>query len=218
MAPILTLKLISETGDVKTSFHGAEIDGRYNGEYMPGDKWRLDCPDCEFVRIALDEALKESVVYLPDGVFEFSVPFDYERRSCYGTEAFEGDTHRVRASEMSEAEIYSERIISHNSHDRHNVPKYFPHAVANFVTREDPCFFERNAIDGVIENDGHGQYPYHSWGAGLREDIEYTVHFGTEVEASEVTLYLRADFPHDTYWKEVDVEFSDGERIHMDMK
>lgn len=218
MAAILTLKLISENGDVKVSFHGTEIDGRYNGEYMPGDKWRLDCPDSEFVRIALDEALKESVVYLPDGVFEFSVPFDYERRSCYGTEAFEGDTHRVQVSEMSEAEIYAERIISHNSHDRHNVPKYFPHAVANFVTREDPCFFERNAIDGVVENTGHGQYPYHSWGAGLREDIEYTVHFGTEVEASEVTVYLRADFPHDTYWKEIDVEFSDGERIHMDMK
>ncbi len=174
----------------------------------------MELPDSEFVKLKLDETMAESIVYVPDGTFEFTVPFGYERQACYAPEAFAGDSHRVICEEISESEIYGERLISLNSHDRHNVPKYFPHAVANFVTREDPCFFERNAIDGVIDNSGHGIFPYHSWGGGLREDLEYEIHFGTECEVSSVVIYLRADFPHDTYWKEADIEFSDGTKIH----
>ncbi|HBJ19076.1 MAG TPA: hypothetical protein DDY70_04995, partial [Clostridiales bacterium] len=87
--------------------------------------------------------------------------------------------------------------------------------MANFVTREDPCFFERNAIDGVTDNTGHGNYPFHSWGGGLREDLEYEVDFGAEVEVDRVTIYLRADFPHDTYWKEAALEFSDKSRVPL---
>ncbi len=177
----------------------------------------MELPDSEFVKVKLDSTLAESIIYVPDGVFEFQIPFGYERKSCYAPEAFAGDDHRISAFEIDEPEIYGERLISLNSHDRHNIAKYYPHAVANFVTREDPCFFERNAIDGVIENTGHGPYPYHSWGGGLREDLEYEVHFGCEVEVSRVAIYLRADFPHDTYWKEADIEFSDGSKIHADL-
>ena len=169
------------------------------------------------MKIRLDESLAESIVYVPDGTFEFAIPFGYERSACYAPEAFSGDSHRVVVSEPCEAEIYGERNISLNSHDRHNVPKYFPHAVANFVTREDPCFFERNAIDGVTNNLSHGKYPYHSWGGGLREDLEFEVHFGMDTEVSEVTVYIRADFPHDTYWKEMDIEFSDKSRHHIEL-
>ena len=213
MIDILKLKVISSSGEVKLKAFGEEIDVRFSGEYEEGDKIRVELFDGDFVKLALDETLAESLVYVPDGVFEFPIPFGNERASCYAKEAFSGDSHRLRASEPTEAEIYGEREISLNSHDRHNVPKYFPHAVANFVTREDPCFFERNAIDGVTENRGHGRYPYHSWGGGLREDLEFWVDFGGEVEVSSVVIYLRADFPHDTYWKEAEIEFSDKTRI-----
>ena len=215
---IINLKLISENGDVKFKAYGEEIDERFSGEYAEGDKFRIELLDTEFVKMKLDETLAESIVYVPDGTFEFAVPFGYERQACYGTVAFTGDSHRITVSEPTEAEIYGEREISLNSHDRHNVPKYFPHAVANFVTREDPCFFERNAIDGVTDNSSHGKYPYHSWGGGLREDLEFEVHFGTDVEVSSVTLFLRADFPHDTFWREMDIEFSDKSRVHCDLE
>ncbi len=214
---ILNLKLISENGDVKFKAYGEEIDTHFTGEYEEGDKWRLELEDGEFVKLSLDPTLERSLIYVPDGTFEFVIPFGYERRAGYAPEAFFGDDHRVYAAEPGEVEIFGERKISLNSHDRHNVPKYFPHAVANFVTREDPCFFERNAIDGVIGNTSHGVYPYHSWGGGLREDLEYEVHFGCEVEVSEVTLFLRADFPHDTYWKEMDIEFSDKTKEHISL-
>ncbi len=165
----------------------------------------------------LDETLAESIVYVPDGVLEFPVPFGYLRTACYGAAAFSGDSHRITVSEPTDAEIYEERLISLNSHDLHGVEKSYPHAVANFVTREDPCFFERNAIDGVTDNEGHGPYPFHSWGGGLREDLDFEIHFGCEVEVSRAVVHLRADFPHDTYWKEAELEFSDGSRVHLDL-
>ena len=214
---IINLKLIRENGDVKFKAYGNEIDEHFHGEYEPGDKFRVELCDSSFVKLKLDPTLAESIVYIPDGTFEFAVPFDRERMACYAPGAFEGDDHRIVVSEPIDAEIYSDRLISLNSHDRHNVPKYYPHAVANFVTREDPCFFERNAIDGVIDNSNHGMFPYHSWGGGLREDLEFELHFGTEIETSRVVIYLRADFPHDTYWKECDVEFSDGSKVHAEL-
>ena len=215
---ILSIKLLRKNGDVKFKAYGVEIDEHFHGEYEEGDKFRVDLTDTDFIKISLDDTLAESIVYLPDGSFEFVIPFGYERECCYHPSAFFGDDHRIRLSEPTEAEIYAERCISHNPHDRHLVPKYFPHAHANFVTREEPCFFERNAIDGVIDNSNHGAYPYHSWGGGLREDLEFEVRFGTEVEVSRVVLYLRADFPHDTYWKHVDIEFSDGTTIPAELR
>lgn len=218
MIKIINLKLLNEAGECKFKAYGSEIDERYGGEYERGDRWRIDTDYSEFVKIKLDEAVGESIVYLPDKTFEFAVPFDSERNACYAPGAFGGDSHRIVCSEPTDAEIYGEREISLNAHDRHNVPKYFPHAVANFVTREEPCFFERNAIDGVTDNESHGNYPYHSWGGGLREDLEFQVDFGRDVEVSHVTIFIRADFPHDTYWKEADLEFSDGERKHIELR
>ena len=214
---ILSLKVLRENGEVKFKAYGQEIDVHFSGEYEERDKIRIELSDGEFIKMKLDETLLESFVFVPDGVFEFEIPFGRERASCYAPGAFEGDDHRIICAEPTEAEIYGERKISLNSHDRHNVPKYFPHAVANFVTREEPCFFERNAIDGVTENRGHGAYPYHSWGGGLREDLEFWIDFGMPVEVSRAVIFLRADFPHDTYWKEAELEFSDKSRIKVNL-
>ena len=215
---IINLKLINAAGEVKFKAYGFEIDERYSGVYEEGDKWRCEMDFGGFLKLKLDETLCESIVLVPDGVFEFRIPFGNERSACYAPGAFAGDSHRVCVSEPTEAEIYEKRNIALNSHDRHNVPKYFPHAVANFVTREDPCFFERNATDGEKNNLSHGKYPYHSWGGGLREDLEFEVHFGEEALVDAVTLYLRADFPHDTYWKEMDIEFSDNSTVHLNLE
>ena len=218
MIIIINFKILRENGDVKFKAYGNEIDEHFLGEYERGDKFRIELCDTEFVKMRLDPTLEESIVYVPDGIFEFLLPQDRELDACYHPDAFRGGDHRICVSEPSEAEIYGERMISQNSHDRHNIGKYFPHAVANFVTREDPCFFERNAIDGVIDNSMHGVFPYHSWGGGLREDLEFEVRFGMPVSVNRAVLFLRADFPHDTYWKEAELEFSDGTRIHTELK
>lgn len=40
-----------------------------------------------------------------------------------------------------------------------------------------------------------------------------TVDFGREAEIDKVVLYTRADFPHDNWWKQVTLTFSDGSSI-----
>ena len=117
------------------------------------------------------------------------------------------------AYEPADEVKYGTRLISLNSHDKRGQKRYFPHAYANLVTRDQVSFFERNAIDGVCNNSDHGDYPYHSWAGGAREDLEYYIDFGTDVEVDKIVFFLRADFPHDTYWKSLEVEFSDGSKV-----
>jgi len=161
--------------------------------------------------------LQEGIIYVPSSSIEFEIPFGNLLQG-YDEKAFSGKRHHIKVREPEEEEIYTVRNISLNSHDRRGQKKYFPHAYANLVTREDVCFFERNAIDGICDNEGHGAYPYHSWAGGAREDLEYYIDFGTEVEVEKLVFYLRADFPHDTYWKNIDIEFSDGSRITADFE
>ncbi len=219
---MLTLKIIGADGSLKHEEKGMSIDTVFNGQLCEGDKIKVSLLNCDFVAVKLDPTLKESIVWAPNKSFEFIVPSAHQLRCGYHPDAFKGDSHKISVREPEDDEIYGYRNIALNSHDRHAKVKFFPHATANFVTREDPCFYERNAIDGETNNQGHGAYPYHSWAGGARNDLEYVLDFGRDVEIDKLVFYLRADFvhdsitgiPHDSYWKSIDVEFSDGEVVH----
>jgi len=205
----MELKIINKNKEVVFSQKGQKIDCTYEGEYNEGDKIVVSAQGVEYIKAKLDETLKEAIVFAPNGSMELEIPFG-GRRVMYDKNAFLGEKHRLFASEATDEEAYATRNIALNPYDMHGKARFFPHAYANLVTREDPCFFERNAIDGICDNSSHGGYPYHSWAGGAREDLEYYIDFGTEVEVEKVVFFLRADFPHDTYWKSIDVEFSDG--------
>lgn len=49
-----------------------------------------------------------------------------------------------------------------------------------------------------------------SWGINRREDANMKLEFGRKVAVSRIRLYTRADFPHDNWWKQVTIRFSDG--------
>ena len=207
----MELKIINKNNETVFCKKGQAIDCVYDGEYAEGDRIKVSAEGVEYIKVKLDATLKEAVVYVPNGSMELLIPFA-NRRVMYDKEAFTGKTHRLLASEATEEEAYGIRNIALNPYDMHGKARFFPHAYANLVTREEPCFFERNAIDGVCDNSSHGGYPYHSWAGGAREDLEYYIDFGTETEVEKIVFFLRADFPHDTYWKSIDVEFSDGRR------
>ena len=215
---MINVKLLNAEGECKFEASGSQIDVTYNGEYEHKDRLLIQIKESGFVKIKIDNALAESIVFLPDRTFDFEIPFDLERRSCYAPDAFSGDSHRIICSVPTDDEIYGEREISFNPHARHKVHTYYPHAWANFVTKEHPSLFARNAIDGVIQNEKHGIYPHHSWGGGAREDLEFEVRFGTDALVSRVTIFIRCDFPHDTYWTEADLEFSDGTVKHIELQ
>jgi hypothetical protein len=87
----------------------------------------------------------------------------------------------------------------------------YPHASSNSECRGEACFAARNVIDGRTENQGHGPL-FPSWGPDKREDLWLKIDFGGKVEIDRIDLYIRADFPHDAFWHEATVEFSDGSR------
>ena len=87
--------------------------------------------------------------------------------------------------------------------------------MANVETRGEAQFWARNAIDGLLFNDKHGNWPYHSWGIGERRDAWLRVDFGRPVTIDEVALVLRADFPHDAWWERGTLDCSDGFTVEL---
>ena len=214
---MLYLKIIDKDKNIKFERRGERILETYKGEFSEGDQIYIRLDGTQTLAVKLDESLAESYIYCPNKSFTFTIPAKRELQACYHPQSFQGDTHLIFAREVEDDEFYATRNISLNSHDLRCKTGGYPHVRANFVTREEPCFYERNAIDGEKNNQGHGAYPFHSWAGGARNDLEYTLDFGREVEIDKIVFYLRADFvkdgngePHDSYWKSLDVEFDDG--------
>lgn len=202
--------------DIKATFSGEVIDVIYDDLYKEGDVFTVTV-DSDFVKVSFDESQKTSVIYVPEHEFTYPVPLG-KAITAYDSASWSKKGHRIIIETLTSEEAGKTRNIALNSTDYTLNKRTFPHAEANFVTRGDPVFEAKNAIDGIIGNTGHGEYPYHSWAAGAREDMIYTLDFGTEVEVEKLIFYLRADFPHDTYWKSLNVEFSDGEKAHAEFE
>nr|MCR4719623.1 hypothetical protein [Bacillota bacterium] len=171
---MIELSIIDKDGKQLLSQKGESVDITYEKEYQEGDKIIIRKKDTDFVALKLDDYLDESIVFSESSSLEFEIPFGNLKRG-YDKNAFSGNSHHIRVYEPSDDIKYGYRNIALNSCDRRGQKRYFPHAYANLVTREDVCFYERNAIDGVCENKGHGDYPYHSWAGGAREDLEYYI-------------------------------------------
>jgi hypothetical protein len=91
-----------------------------------------------------------------------------------------------------------------------------PRAESNSVCRGEACFAAANVIDGRPENRGHGpEFP--SWGPDPREDLWLKLDFGGPVRLDRLDLWIRADFPHDSYWTRAVVEFSDGSSLPLEI-
>lgn len=108
-------------------------------------------------------------------------------------------------------EINHYQNLSINPHDQKEDTYAYPHATANVETRDDVVFFAKNAIDGKYGNLSHGSYPYNSWGINQQAEATLTIEFGRVVEVDWIRLLFRADYPHDSHWKEVTLCFSNGE-------
>jgi len=172
----------------------------------------------KFFFVQIDPAVPESLVYTPVGKITYPIPFDRERRDGYDPAAFGGENHSIKARLATPSELSTYRNVAANALDKRGQIEYFPHATANFVTRDDPQFYERNAIDGNKQNSRHGSWPYESWGPGQRNDAQFKLDFGREVEIDKVRIFIRCDFPHDTCWKSLTMRFSDGSTVEASIE
>ena len=191
-------------------------------EYQPGDRIIFTAP--QRMALRLDEHMPECLVFLPSdaGNGTYEIPYGTEEKqtgSAYAPESFAGKSHRVSVRGLSKKEIKGYRNLALNPCDVRGSAEapvqIFPHSSTNSVSRSLFDFEARNAIDGVTQNGHHGVWPYQSWGPQLRTDLWWKLDFGRPVELDKVRLMIRADFPHDSYWKSADVEFSDGSHVSL---
>jgi len=208
---ILTLKILNKNGNTMSVSRGEdEVNLVFSGVYQKGDRIVLESSVSKgFFVISVDDAMGEEFVYLSKGSLSFSVPFE-EQKICYSPKIFLGERHFLTARLARKEEIDTYKNLARNRLDQHEETGCYPHATANVETRGESVFAARNAIDGIKENRSHGEWPYGSWGINQRKDAVWKLEFGRKVEIDKLRIYLRADFPHDNWWKQITVHFSDG--------
>lgn len=208
MALLRLMVLNSENEEIYSSQNETEVTMAYRGYYQPGDKISI-VSDTKgiYLKLRLDDSVEESWVYLTDYQYIFTVPFNQERKP-YGANAFSQERHFAYASVISDQELGNYHNVAKNSMDTKDNQVLYPHAVTNVKTTN-PQFYARNAIDGIFETSNHGSWPHSSWGINQQSNAWLKVDFGAMVEIDKIYLYLRADFPHDNWWRQGKLSFSD---------
>ena len=181
----------------------------YQGAYAQGDEIRFTT-DYEYAIVQVDQAVKPARVYLPTRAFTYRLPLEGINPAVYAPGSFTGGMHLCSIRPDADRGY---RNLACNPADQRGDVTCYPHATANVETRDESWFCARNTIDGEHIANGHGPWPYGSWGIGARADAELTLDFGREVEVDTMALYLRADFPHDAYWIQGTVLLGDGAEI-----
>lgn len=194
-----------------------ELSAVYDGVYTKGDRIQLECSEKNIYTIVkLDDTMDFTFNYLT-GTFTMEVPFD-EKKMAHNPKSFTGSRHYFYARKAREEEIKVRKNLAFNVWDCHENTALFPHTSANVETRGESVFASRNAIDGLLANTFHGEWPYSSWGINKNPQAELTLDFGRKVLLDEIVIYLRADFPHDAWWTQGSITFSDGSTLVMDFK
>jgi hypothetical protein len=213
----ISLSIEDSKGDTKAlSINEKNASLIYDARYREGDKIRVSSDKQTLALLQLEDTLPPSFGFL-SGSFAFPVPFGAEK-SAYSPKSFSGNLHSlwVKTAQPHDIELY--RNLALNPYDFHENRNFFPHAQANVETRGEAGFTARNAINGNRVSGGHGQWPYESWGIGKRDDATLTISFGRLVLIDRLVVTLRADFPHDNWWKAATFDFSDGSSEAIELK
>lgn len=165
----------------------------------------------KFIWAQLDESLTPTWLYVPGATWPFAIPLAASDFPSQLDSSFRTHRHYLYVRYAGPWEVNGYRNWAINTHDQVSESGAYPHATANVETRGETVFFAKNAIDGKFANHSHGGYPFDSWGINSQDDAAITIEFGREILIDRLRLLFRADFPHDNYWQQVSVRFSDGE-------
>ena len=214
----LSLKILDKCGNTMAVSSGEDfVDLVYAAAYEEGDVIELQTSVPEIhLNWQVDDALQTAFVYVTDTV-KYDVPFG-EARISYSPKVFSGNRHYLYAKTAEKEEVFAYRNLALNPADQHKDVPCYPHASANVETRGESVFAAKNAIDGVRANLSHGEWPYESWGINRREDACMKLEFGRKVCTDRIVFYTRSDFPHDNYWTQATIAFSDGSEETVSLK
>ena len=172
----------------------------YDGEYCQGDVILVELSEVPaHYWVQLDDAREKSLVYLTGNV-SYVIPFG-DARLNISPKAFCGAKHLLTVRKARTYEVESYRNLALNVWDQHHMNNMYPHAYANVETRGEAVFAAQNAIDGVVVNNSHGEWPYASWGINQQEDAQITVDFGRDIEtfAGSCNGPCKEGFAHDYF-------------------
>lgn len=214
----IEIRILNKNNEIKASILDEnEASLVFQQEYEAGDIIEIEKEEAGYLLIQLDEALKESLIYSEEKVIRVTVPYE-EKKQCYCPKAFSGALHVLHVKCAPAWELKNYRNLALNPFDSNENDTMYPHATANIETRGESVFAARNTIDGNIESRSHGIYPYESWGINRNPDATLRVLFGKKVRINEIALYLRTDFPHDSWWTQASLSFSDGSSLVMNLE
>jgi hypothetical protein len=207
----ITLGIKNTNGEIISSKTGADnLSFVYTQEYHPGDRIFLETDAAgSYLVVMLEDSMAAAFVYMDGTLHEMPVPFG-EKRAGHSPKSFTGNKHLLFARKATQQEIDAYKNVAFNPYDCHENAVLFPHAKANVETRGETQFAARNAIDGVYANELHGSWPWHSWGINRDPAAQIRIDFGRKVTVDKAALTTRADFPHDSWWVQGTLEFSDG--------
>jgi hypothetical protein len=101
----------------------------------------------------------------------------------------------------------------------------YPHATSNSEYPSptsqppNPQYYALNAIDGKTANAIETANP--SWGPQMISGLWWRVDFGKTVAVDSIVIWIRADWsttapkPHDSYWKQATLVFSDSSKLNI---
>ena len=210
---MINIKITNEGNTLAERSGENEVYAVYKEEYRPGDVITIAFEEEGLYWVSLDAALIPSLLWCR-GTYTLPVPFD-EKKAAYSPAAFSGPIHLLMVKKAKDEEKKNYRNLALNAADHHENNALYPHTYANVETRGESVFASRNAVDGLIAADNHGGYPWSSWGINRNPDAQMTVDFGRAVDIDKLVFYNRADFPHDAWWTEGRVTFSDGSAVTL---
>lgn len=219
----LTMSYDPRTGDTKEVTGEGEVSISVSRAYKSGDKIVVTLPEGQhYLAFCLGKGVvEETILYLPSSKFVYNV----QNSSMSYPKELTGGSCTITARIPSTDELKETRNLACNPADLESNRKAYPHAIAsnvhNKTNETDRLHFEaRNAIDGFTQNNGHGGFPVQSWGPGsnMSSTDSLKIEFGRDVSLSKLVIFLRADFPHDTYWDTCTVKFSDGSTMELSFK
>lgn len=215
----LSIKILDSHGNVLAQNSDRdEVHLVYGAAYREGDRILITSSEGNrYLKVQVDDALGSAFLYITKREMVYHIPFG-EKRSSYSPKVFSGSLHLLWARAATREEISEYKNLALNVMDQHEADGSYPHASANVETRGEAVFAARNAIDGVRENHSHGNWPYQSWGINRQDDARMRLDFGRKVLIDKIVLYTRSDFPHDNWWKQVTLQFSDGSEFKWDLQ
>ena len=215
----ITLTYDPKSGDTVEESGETSVQLSVKDAYAVGDKIKITLPEGQhYVAFCLSKGnVEETILYLPKSTFTYTVPnISASYPNTMGSSRKSTVTARIPTAE----ELTASRNLACNPADLKTLKNVYPHATASSVCRGSDEFAARNAIDGFTQNKGHGTWPFQSWGpeANLTAKDNLKIDFGRDVSLTELIIFLRADFPHDTFWQSCTVTFSDGTTQELSFK